>query len=241
MKRLQYHRYGGAEVMSLEECTVPMLAPGKVRVRVKSAAINPIDWKLRQGAMKWVTGRKFPRGMGSDFAGIVEKIGVGVTGFYVGDEVFGTLDIKSQGAFAEFVDADPRLLVHKPKRLSFSQAACIPVPATTAWAAIVDTAHARSGLRIFVHGCSGAVGNFAIQLAIAGGASVAGSCGAVALSSGTPAGVEALYAYGDKALFAALGKYDVVFDTLGTLSIAEGLALLKPKGRLIDINPTPEG
>lgn len=239
MRRLQYNRYGGPEVMSIKEWTLPELAPGKVRVRVRSAAVNPLDWKLRQGAMKLITGGKFPRGMGSDFAGVVEKVGSGVTSFRVGDAVFGTVDIKNQGAFAEFVDADARLVVAKPSVLSFSEAACIPVPATTAWAAIEDTAQARPGLRIFIHGCSGAVGSFAVQLAVARGASVTGSCGPTSMLDGKPAGVEALYVYQDSASFASLGRYDVVFDTLGTLPISTGLALLKPKGRLIDINPTP--
>lgn len=239
MKRLQYSRYGGPEVMSIEEWPLPALAPGKVRIRVEAAAVNPLDWKLRQGAMKLITGRRFPRGMGSDFAGVVEKLGSGVTGLRVGDKVFGTVDIKSQGAFAEFVDADARLVVGKPPVLSFNEAACIPIPATTAWAAIVGAAKARPGLRIFIHGCSGAVGSFAMQLAVARGATVAGSCGAVSLANGKPAGVEAIYDYRDSALFATAGRYDVVFDTLGTLPIAEGLALLRPKGRMIDINPTP--
>lgn len=239
MRRLQYNRYGGPEVMSIKEWTLPELAPDKVRVRVEAAAVNPLDWKLRQGAMKLITGRKFPRGMGSDFAGVVEKVGSGVTSLRVGDEVFGTVDIKNQGAFAEFVDADARLVVRKPTALSFSEAACMPVPATTAWAAIADTAKARPGLRIFIHGCSGAVGSFAMQLAVARGASVSGSCGTASMANGKLAGVEALYDYRDSASFASAGRYDVVFDTLGTLPITDGLALLKPKGRLIDINPTP--
>lgn len=239
MKRIQFGRYGGPEEMSFGEHTLPDLAPGLVRVRVKAAAINPLDWKLRRGAMKIVTGKKFPQGMGSDFAGVVQEVGSGVTNFQVGDEVFGTVEIRRQGAFAELVDANAELVVRKPASLSFSEAACIPIPAATAWMAIVSTAKARSGSRIFIHGCSGAVGGFAVQLALAQGADVSGSCGVSSVAKVKSAGVDAVFAHADKASFASNGPYDAVFDTIGTLPIADGLSILKPKGRFIDINPTP--
>lgn len=239
MKRVQFFRYGGPEEMSFGKHTMPPLARGRVRVRVKAAAINPLDWKLRQGVMKFVTGRKFPQGMGSDFAGVVEQVGDSVTNFRVGDKVFGSVEIRRQGAFAELVDADVRLIARKPAALSFSEASCIPIPAATAWAAIVGAAKARSGQHFFINGCSGAVGSFAVQLALAHGARVSGSCGPASIATVQSAGVEPVWTYADKASFGSTGPYDAVFDTLGTLPVAEGLALLKPSGRFIDINPTP--
>lgn len=238
MKRVQFSRYGGPEVMSFGEYALSELAPNWVRVRVKTAALNPLDWKLRQGVMKFVTGRKFPQGMGSDFAGVVESVGSQVTDFEVGDEVFGTVEIKRQGAFAELVDADASLLVHKPTAISFSEAACIPIPAATAWAAVIDAANAREGAHIFINGCSGAVGSFAVQLALAYGACVSGSCGTSSAQSVQAAGVNPVFAYEDKTAMAANGPYDAVFDTLGTLPVTDGLAMLKKRGRFIDINPT---
>lgn len=239
MKRVQFSRYGGPEEMSFSEYQLPDLAPGRVRVRVKAAAINPLDWKRRRGVMKIVTGWKFPQGMGSDFAGVVEQVGAGVTNVKVGDEVFGSAEIKRQGAFADVVDADARLLALKPASISFSEAACLPIPAATAWAAIVGAAKVRSGSRIFINGCSGAVGNFAVQLAQAYGATVSGSCGASSTAGVRSKGVAPIFAYSDKAAFTATGPYDAVFDTLGTLPVANGLAMLTPTGCFIDINPTP--
>ncbi|KPX51070.1 NAD(P)-dependent alcohol dehydrogenase [Pseudomonas amygdali] len=239
MKRVQFGRYGGPEEMSFGEYELPPLEPQRVRVRVKAAAINPLDWKLRRGVMKFVTGRKFPQGMGSDFAGVVEAVGAQVKGIHVGDEVFGTAEIKRQGAFAEIIDASAELVVRKPATLSFSEAACLPIPAATAWAAIVGVARASSGSRIFIHGCSGAVGSSAVQLALARGAHVSGACGASSQANVKSAGVNPVFAYSDKASFASDGLYDAVFDTLGTLPVADGLTLLKPRGRFIDINPTP--
>ncbi|MCB3584539.1 NAD(P)-dependent alcohol dehydrogenase [Klebsiella pneumoniae] len=239
MKRVQFSRYGGPEEMSLAEYSLPALEPRRVRVRVKAAAINPLDWKIRRGVMKFVTGNRFPQGMGSDFAGIVDEVGTAVTDVRVGDEVFGTVEIKRQGAFAEGVDADARLVAPKPAALSFSEAACLPIPFATAWAAIVGAARAGSESRIFIHGCSGAVGSSAVQLAQACGAQVSGACGEASLASVELAGVRPAFTYPDKTSFAAYGPYDAVFDTLGTLDVAEGLAMLKSGGRFIDINPTP--
>ena len=89
MKRIQYHRYGGPEELRMEE--VALLEPGRgqIRVRIKAAAANPMDWKIRNGELKTMTGRRFPRGLGHDFAGVVEAVGPKVTRFKVGDEVFG--------------------------------------------------------------------------------------------------------------------------------------------------------
>ncbi|RTQ35738.1 NAD(P)-dependent alcohol dehydrogenase [Variovorax gossypii] len=236
---MQFGRYGGPEEMSFGQHTLPKLAPGRIRVRVKAAAINPLDWKLRQGAMKVVTGWKFPQGMGSDFAGVVEEVGGGITYFRAGDKVFGTAEIRRQGAFAELVDADANLVIHKPASLSFSEAACIPIPAATAWAAIIGAAKAGPKSHIFINGCSGAVGSFAVQLARTYGARVSGSCGSSSTAAVKSAGVAPVFAYTDKAAISLNGPYDAVFDTLGTLPVSEGLKLLKPKGCFVDINPTP--
>ncbi len=239
MKRVQYDRYGDPAEMSIGEYTLPPLGSNDVRVAIKSAAINPLDWKIRLGILKLMTGKDFPKGMGSDFAGVVEAIGDKVDNFQVGDEVLGTMDIKKTAAFAETVDTESRYVTKKPSNLSFSQAACLPIPATTAWGAIVDKAKAQKGSRIFVHGCSGAVGRFAVQIARARGAHVSGSCGAASVDSVKAAGIDAVFQYADKASFLSGGKFDAVFDTVGTLDVSDGLSMLKPKGVFVDINPTP--
>lgn len=239
MKRVQYDRYGGPEEMYIGEYVLPRLEADQVRVIVKAAAINPLDWKIRRGAMKLLTGRAFPKGMGSDFAGVVEAIGDNVKNVRVGDEVLGTMDIKKAGAFAEAIVTGSHLVARKPSQLSFSEAACLPIPATTAWAAILDKAQPRAGSRIFIHGCSGAVGSFAVQLALARSAHVSGSCGPGSMASAKDAGVDPVFDYGDRSSFAETGKFDAIFDTVGTLGVGEGLSMLKPKGVFIDINPTP--
>src|SRR3954462_3486894 len=101
MKRIQYHQYGGPGVLRFEDFEPARPGPGEVLVRVKAAAANPMDWKIRNGEMKIMTGRKFPRGLGHDFAGVVAAVGDGVTRLSVGDEVLGGASLKAAGAFAE--------------------------------------------------------------------------------------------------------------------------------------------
>lgn len=239
MKRVQYDRYGGSEKMYFGEYDLPKLADNEVRVSIKAAAINPFDWKLRRGAMKLMTGRRFPKGMGTDFAGIVEAVGSKVTNVRVGDEVFGTVDFKKSGAFGEAINVDAHYLAKKPPRLSFSEAAALPIAAMTAWVAINDRAQARAGSRIFINGCSGAVGAFAVQLAIAKEAHVSGTCGPASMDGARAAGVDPIFGYSDQQAYALNGRFDAIFDTLGTLGVSGGLSMLRPKGVFVDINPTP--
>jgi NADPH:quinone reductase-like Zn-dependent oxidoreductase len=113
MKRVQYDRYGGPDEMYIGEYTLPRLARNEVRVSIKAAAINPLDWKLRRGAMKLLTHRAFPKGMGSDFSGVVEAIGDKVSNVKVGDEVFGSMSFKKSYAFSETIIVNSHELAKK--------------------------------------------------------------------------------------------------------------------------------
>jgi len=238
MKRVQYDRYGGPEEMYIDEFNLPEPGRNEVRVAVRAAAINPFDWKLRRGAMKLFMNRSFPKGMGTDFAGIIEAVGPDVTNVSVGDEVLGTVDFKKSGAFAEKVVLESSLVVKKPAQLTFSEAACLPIPAMTAWVAIMDRARVQPGKSIFVNGCLGAVGSAAVQLATAHEARVAGTSSPASMRKANTAGVHPIFAYSDKDAYMKGEKFDAVFDTLGTLGVSEGLSMLKPEGVFVDINPT---
>ncbi|WP_328615730.1 NADP-dependent oxidoreductase [Amycolatopsis sp. NBC_00355] len=237
-QRIQYHRYGGPEVLRLEDFEPARPGSGEVLVRVKAAAANPMDWKIRGGEMKVLTGRKFPRGLGHDFAGVVAAVGDGVSRLEVGDEVLGGASIKAAGAFAEMVVADEKAVVKKPANLSWEEAAALPIVGLTAFQAMVGKSELRAGQAVFVHGCLGGVGRSAAQLAMARGASVAGSCRATATQEARDLGVSPIVEFDFDAANLA-GRFDVVFDTAGTLPGKAALALLKPGGRILDINPTP--
>lgn len=239
MKRVQYDRYGGPEVMVIAECDPPPPRDDEVQVSTRAAAINPFDWKLRRGAMRLVTGRRFPRAMGTDFAGVVAAAGSAVRHVQVGDAVFGSIDFKKSGAFAETIVVNAAHLAKKPPRLSFGEAAGLPIAAMTAWVALLDKAQVRSGSRVFIHGCGGAVGGFASQLAVAQGARVTGTCGPDSVETARAAGVASILAYADAEASTPGARFDAVFDTLGTLDVGVGLAMLAPTGVFVDINPTP--
>ncbi|WP_460724432.1 NADP-dependent oxidoreductase [Nocardia heshunensis] len=238
MKRIQYHRYGGPEVMRLEDFEPSRPGAGEVLIRVRAAAANPMDWKIRSGQMRLVTGRRFPRGMGHDFAGVVEAVGEGVTRLEIGDEVLGAAPIGTPGAFAEMALANERGVVAKPAELSFEAAAAIPTVGVTAYQALIGKANLQAGQAIFVHGCLGGVGRAAVQLALAHGATVGGSCRATAAQDARDLGVDPIVAF-DFDPAPLRGRFDLVFDTAGTLSAKVARTLLKPGGRIIDINPTP--
>jgi NADPH:quinone reductase-like Zn-dependent oxidoreductase len=237
-RRIQYHQYGGPEVLRLEEFEPARPGPGEVLVRVKAAAANPMDWKIRGGEMKIMTGRKFPRGLGHDFAGVVAAVGEGVTRLGVGDEVLGGAGIKAAGAFAELVVAEAKAVVRKPANLSWEQAAALPIVGLTAFQAIVGKGGLRAGQAVFIHGCLGGVGRSAAQLAVARGVCAAGSCRAAAAHEARDLGIDPVVEFDFDAAKLA-GSFDLVFDTAGTLPVKAARALLRPGGRILDINPTP--
>ncbi|MDP9893779.1 NADPH:quinone reductase-like Zn-dependent oxidoreductase [Variovorax boronicumulans] len=150
MKRIQYGMYGGPELMRLDEFELAAPGQGQVAVKVRFAAINPIDWKLRNGQMKIVTGKAFPRAMGFDFAGTVTAVGPGVTRFVPGDAVFGLARFKESGALGEAVIANETALALKPGNISFEDAACLGTPGVTAWNGLVDKARLTAGQHVFI-------------------------------------------------------------------------------------------
>ncbi|MFE5121320.1 NADP-dependent oxidoreductase [Streptomyces sp. NPDC056669] len=238
LKRIQYHRYGGPEVLRLEGFEPARPGAGEILVRVRAAAANPMDWKIRNGDMKIMSGRSFPRGLGHDFAGVVEAVGDGVTRLAVGDAVLGGAGIKAAGAFAEMVLAEEKAVVKKPTELSFEQAAAIPTVGLTALQAITGKGKVRPGQAVFIHGCLGGVGRAAAQIAMVRGASVGGSCRATAAQEAYDLGITPVVEF-DFDPAALSGRFDLVFDTAGTLPIKAARTLLKPGGRIIDITPTP--
>ena len=186
-----------------------------------------------------MTGRAFPRGLGHDFSGVVEAVGPKATRFKVGDEVFGATGLKESGAFAEALVIDEKTVLRKPKSLSFEEAAAMPMVSSTAWTALIDQAKLRPGQSVFISSCLGGVGRAAVQVARMRGAEVAGSCSASRRDEALALGVREVVDYRVFDAKNYRGRFDVVFDTHGSLSLGQCGAMLKRGGVAQHCVPTP--
>jgi NADPH:quinone reductase-like Zn-dependent oxidoreductase len=198
-----------------------------------------VDWKIRQGAMKFMTGKQFPRGMGQDFSGVVEGIGSRFTRFKIGDEVFGATPVKSSGSFAERLITQEKLATKKPTVLSHEEAATLPIAGSTALIALSRKAKLKSGQKVFINGAYGAVGQAATQIAQMLGASVTGRVGAGSTGEAKALGMDRVLDYKQGIPEDLAAKFDVVFDAHGGLTIGEEGMLAKLGAVILDINPTP--
>ncbi|MEU8262587.1 NADP-dependent oxidoreductase [Micromonospora sp. NPDC048999] len=169
MKAVQFADYGGPEVLRPVEVPEPHAGPGQIRVAVRAAGVNPMDWKVRSGAMRQMMPLTLPAIPGSDVAGVVDEVGAGVTGVEVGDEVFG---FATADGYAEYAVLEH--FVAKPPTMSWEEAAGVPVVAETAVRSL-DLLGVREGHVLLVNGASGGVGLTAAQLARARGATVLGT------------------------------------------------------------------
>ncbi|ANP52892.1 NADPH:quinone reductase-like Zn-dependent oxidoreductase [Streptomyces griseochromogenes] len=239
-KAYVFTRYGGPETEALTEVERPGAGPGKILVAVRAAGVNPVDWKLRGGFRRpGESGeRVFPAVFGSEAAGVVVAVGEGVSGFAVGDEVFGnTVD----GGYAEYALLPAAVSAHKPAGLSFTDAATLPVAAATAYDGVRQL-DLPEGATLLVTGAGGGVGAAAVQIARAFGVRVVGvaseskkdfveSLGAVHVPSG-PGLAERVRA-------AAPEGVDAVFDLVGDRTLAEAATLLADRTRLITAGAPP--
>ncbi|HEX8816874.1 MAG TPA: NADP-dependent oxidoreductase [Terriglobales bacterium] len=177
MKAIIYRRYGGPEVLELSEVPEPKLAQNGVLIWVKAAALNPADHVLQAGLGDSIMDAWFPVIPGWDVAGVVERVGAGVTEFAAGDEVIGFVreEILRHGTYAEKISVPTSTLVRKPRNARWAQAAGLPLAGLTAYQSIVHTLKLTRGETVLIHGASGGVGSLAAQIAVQHGARVIGS------------------------------------------------------------------
>lgn len=240
MKALLYDKYGGPEVMYWGDRPDPVPGAGQVTVRVEAASINPVDMKVRQGAMRIITGGRMPRGMGCDVAGRVERIGAGVTGMKPGDAVFGYAGFKASNTFAELALLPADLVVHKPDAIPFAEAACLPQAGVAALRALREKADLKAGQQVLVVGCTGGVGQFVVMVAKALGARVWGVCGGDQSSAARALGCDAVIDHRKQDLATLDARFHVVFDTPGALGFAKAAKPLLPRGHFLDLNAKPQ-
>jgi NADPH:quinone reductase-like Zn-dependent oxidoreductase len=235
MQAVRMHEYGGPEVLRLEEAPRPDPASGEVVVRVHGAGINAMDWKVRAGLLREAIPHTLPLVPGWDVSGTIEWMGPGVRGFEHGDEVFTRLDVRRDGAYAEYVTAAAEDLARKPRIIDHLHAAAVPLAGLTAWQALFEPGNARlsAGQTVLIHGAAGGVGHFAVQLAKWKGARViaTGSQGNEGFLR--ELGADLFVDHTSARFENAARDVDVVLDTVGGEAQARSWAALRPGGVLV--------
>src|SRR5215831_3918306 len=243
MKAVRIERYGNEEMVELAEVERPQLGENHVLVKVRAAAVNPVDWKIRDGLGK-LFGLKPPLILGCEVAGTVEAVGsrrpsrTGIKDFVAGDEVYGYLSAYS-GGYAEYVAAPASEFVRKPKHIDFDTAASVPVAALTTWQGIFDHGKLATGQRILITGASGAVGSAAVQLAKAKGAYVIGTGSGRNEEFLRKLGTDEFVDYKKAKLEDKISAVDLVFDTVGGDTQERAFQTLKRGGFLVSTVSPP--
>ena len=231
MKAARVHTFGAPGVVVVEDVPMPSPGPNEVLVRVMAAGVAPWDAIIREGKSK--VSPQPPLTLGSDFSGVIEKVGPGVTGFTPAEKVYGVTNPQFCGAQAEFAVARSGMVGRKPRSLNYVEAASAPVIAVTAWQMLFQYAQAMRGQTVLVVGAAGNVGAYAVQMAVDTGVDVV-----------------AVARIGDEVLLRSLGarsiidssrpafeqdlpQVDAILDTVGGSTFQRCVAALKPGGKLV--------
>jgi NADPH:quinone reductase-like Zn-dependent oxidoreductase len=236
MKAVRIHRFGGPEVLQLDEVAPPVAADGKLLIRVMAASVNPVDYKIRKGGYPKVTEADLPVTLGRDVAGVVEMAG---GGFSAGDKVYAHLDW-ADGGYAQFALCAPSGVAAKPSTLDMIQAAAVPLAATTAWQGLFDQGQLKAGERVLIHGASGGVGAFAVQFARIAGAEVIATSSADEADRVSAYGAKQVIDYKAKRFEDEVRDIDLVLDLIGKDTQDRSFQTLKRGGRLISTVQEPD-
>lgn len=241
MKAVRIHAYGGPEVLHYEDTPIPQLQPDDLLIRVRAAAVNPVDWKIREGFLQGVLNHCLPLTLGWDVSGEVAAVGPEVIRFQIGDAVYTRPNIERDGGYADYIAVKASEAALKPVKLDHDQAAAVPLAALTAWQALVDAAQLRSGQTVLIHAAAGGVGSFAVQLAKARGAKVIATASAVNVGLVMELGADQFVDYTRSRFEEVAKEVDVVFDTIGGETQMRSWSVLKPGGMLVSVvSPPPE-
>lgn len=233
MKAVRFHTYGDSGVLVYEDMPRPEPGEGEVLIRIHAAGINPLDWKVRDGHLKERMGHKLPLVPGWDVSGIVEAVGPDVTAFKVGEEVYGLLDTRRDGAYAQYVATSIQNLAFKPKTIDLIQAGAVPLAALTAWQALFEVAGLKSGQTILIHAAAGGVGHFAVQIAKWKKAKVIGTASANNESFLRELGADEVIDYTTTKFEEAVKDVDIVLDTMAGDTRQRSWQVLKKGGILV--------
>jgi NADPH:quinone reductase-like Zn-dependent oxidoreductase len=238
MRVMRYDETGPSSVMHIATAPKPTPKPGEVVVQVAAAGVNPIDALLRQDG-QGAGAATFPAIFGHDISGRVVATGAGVDPVMLGKDVFALVSWRG-GGYAEYVSVSADLVVPKPPRLSYAQAAAVPLAALTAYQALFVEGRLTAGQRILIHGGASGVGHIAVQLAKHAGARVVATTSADNLEYVRTIGADMAVDYRTKRLESAIGQVNFVLDTVGGDALNRSYRMIRPGGTLISTVATPD-
>ncbi|SFI54839.1 NADP-dependent oxidoreductase [Celeribacter neptunius] len=239
MKRITQSTTGPADVLTLEDVTLPAPGPGELHIRVHAAGINPVDLMVRNGDVPLLGEPPFT--IGWDLAGTVLAVGPEVSGFTPGDRVFGMPTFPAPAnAYAEEALAAAHELAKTPEALSDAEAGALPLAGLTAWQGLVTHGGLKAGEKVLIHAGAGGVGHLAVQIAKALGAEVWTTVSAAKAEIARDLGADHVIDYKTED-FTDFGPFDLIFDHAGGDQADRGVTALAPSGRLITLLPLSEG
>ena len=239
MKKVMYNQFGDESVLELVEQAVPSIQKDQLLIRVKAVSINPLDWKVYGGEMKLMSGSTFPKSVGIDFSGVVERTGSAVTRFKTGDAVIGLLDVFKGGALADYVAVNQTDIAPKPATISFEQAAALPLTGLSALQIIDQLAAVGPNQDVLINGATGGVGVFAVQIAKKRGASVTTVVSPKGVAQAKKWGADTVVDYTKQPIKLLNQKFDAVIDLSTKLSFSEAKRLMKPRAVFVSTLPSP--
>jgi NADPH:quinone reductase-like Zn-dependent oxidoreductase len=238
MKAARVLRFGPPNVITNDDLPRPEPAAGQLLVRVKAAGVGNWDALIREGKVEL---QPLPLILGCELSGIVEAIGAKVSGFKLGDEVYGATNEQFSGAYAEYALPSARMMAQKPKTLNFIEAASAPIVTVTAWQMLFEYADVTAGQAVLIHGAAGNVGAYAVQLAKQAGLHVVATAGSADLDYVRGLDAETVVDYKKERFEESVSEVDVVLDTIGGDTQQRSLRVLKPGGILVSVvSPVPE-
>jgi len=235
MKAVVIHEYGGPDVLKYEDMPRPAPTEDQILVRVIAAGVNPVDGMIRSGMFAKYEKAVFPAILGADIAGVVDKVGRKITKFKAGDPMFAYASLKTGGGYAEYALTTEREAAPKPKSLTYIEAAAVPVVALTAWQALIDTAKLRAGQTVLIHGGSGGVGTFAIQIARARSAKVIATASTANQDLLKELGADISIDYTKQKFEDVAKDVDVVVDSVGKDTLARSYGVVKKGGFIVTL------
>lgn len=239
MKAAIINRYGDTDVLEYADVEKPAIKSDQMLVNVQASSVNPIDWKIRKGMLKLLTGNRFPMILGFDVSGDVVEVGDRVTQFKPGDEIYARLEQISGGAYAEYAVVSEKVAALKPN-VTHQEAAAVPLAAMTALQALRDEGRLEVGQKVLINGAAGGVGTFAVQIAkVLGAAEVTAVCSSKNKELVQNLGANYIIDYTQQDFTQDTAKYDIVFDVVGNRSLAECKTVLQPNGIYITTQPYP--